>query len=504
MRFVSRLNKELQGKLVRYYQRGFRDAWHSFDREPWRHPWLTASNLKAMQDFSKAFRADVRRFREEHSKKPSKYGFVCNIANGMYTTAKALRPLGAEIELFLHPSDDFLMSQPEWEEFDGGIRAETSYAEAVKSGFKFPHLKGVIRSEVTGDWSSLSDMPSWVNSSDYFRWREFFSFLPFLNGVRDCDALFAIQSPYLAYLSSKPYVAVQMGGDIWYECSRDDQLGQLQRTAFSQAKLCVASNPWSYAFARRYGMRNMVYLPTLLNSADYSPGSSPYRREWEAETGGKFFVLTTARADDRFKGSDMALAAFAAFAKSNPDARLVALGWGADLEKQQSTAEALGISDKILVLPIVGKKRLISYLRAADCLLDQFVLGYFGMTALEAMACGLPVIMKLESVQFDAFSDAGAPPVFNASNPEQVVAALTALHSSPSVKTDASDRVREWFMHYSGNSKWGEAYIDILFAAANGYKFNFKSSPLRAQLGADEKQYHASELANAPAFPNYF
>jgi glycosyltransferase involved in cell wall biosynthesis len=490
--------------LVRYFQRGFRDGWQSFDRKPWHHPWLTSDNLRKMQEFSKAVRGDLRRFRETHPEKSSRYAFVCNIANSMYTTAKTLRPLGVHADLFPHPFDDSLMSQPEWEELDGSMQAGLSYTQALQSGLKFPELSGVIRTWVTDGWQLREDMPSWVKSSDYYRWRNYYSFLPMLRELRKYDALFAIQSPYLAYLASKPYIATHMGGDIWYECSRDDQLGRLQRTAFARAKSCIASNPWSYAFARRYGMRNMVYLPTLLNPSDYSPGKSSYRRQWEEETGGKFFVLTTARADDRFKGSNIALAGFAEFAKSNPDARLVVLGWGADQEKQQRTSETLGIADKILVLPTVGKKRLIAYLRAADCLLDQFVLGYFGMTALEAMACGLSVIMKLNATQFDAFSDAGPPPVFNAHDEKQVMAALTALASNASLRAEASRRSREWFMEYSGKPQWGEAYIDVLFAAANRYGFDFSSSPLVGALSAEEKSYHATELSKAPEFPNYF
>src|SRR5258706_12278207 len=45
-----------------------------------------------------------------------------------------------------------------------------------------------------------------------------------------------------------------MGGDIWYECSRDDAHGRLQRIAFASAKAFLVSNPWSFAHARRFEM----------------------------------------------------------------------------------------------------------------------------------------------------------------------------------------------------------------------------------------------------------
>jgi hypothetical protein len=38
---------------------------------------------------------------------------------------------------------------------------------------------------------------------------------------------------------------------------------------------------------------------------------------------------------------------------------------------------------------------------------------------------------------------------------------------------------------------------------ARNHRFRFHRSPLRQPLSAEERDYHATELANAPAFPNY-
>ena len=251
-------------------------------------------------------------------------------------------------------------------------------------------------------------------------------------------------------------------------------------------------------------MRNVAYVPTLLNAKDYSPGGSPQREAWHALKGGDFFVLTTARIDTLFKGTQLPIEAFARFAATHPGARLVIIGWGQDLDAQAARIEALQLANKVLVVPPAGKQRLIAYLRAADCLLDQFVLGYYGMTALEALACGLPTIARLEVQHYDAFSDAGCPPAMNAATVDGIVDALTTLHDKPDFRRDLAARSREWFMRYSGNEAWADVYLDLLGAAASGHRFDFRNSPLNTALGDEELEYHRQGLLQAPVFPNYF
>ena len=472
-----------------------RGNWHSFDRHPWLHPWLTHEHLREMAEFSRGILAEARRIRESHRHECYRYGFVCNIANSMYSTAKALRPLGADIDVFPHPADSFLMSQPEWEDYDGSVaQGINTLAEAQSQGIVFPEVERVIRTATAGRVPIYQEVGDFVSHRKYRTWQEYYGYLPTLRALREYDALYAIQAPYLAYLSERPY---------WFECSRDDLLGRLQRAAFSQANLLIASNPWSFAFARRYGMRNVVCMPTLLNPDDYAPGHPDLRESWRQEIGGTFFVLTTARADDLFKGSHVALEGFRLFSQKNPDARLLLIGWGADLARHAERIQQSGLAGKVLWLPPAGKRRLIRYLRSAHVLLDQFVLGYFGMTALEAIAVGTPVVMRLEADQYGDFLDAGPPPVMNASNESEIAAALRALSESQDFLAQAGEGNRQWFMRYSGGEDMRESYLDVLAATAAGHRFNYTRSPLQMPLSKLERDYHQEQLRLAPTFPNY-
>lgn len=480
--------------------------WHSFDRTPWKHPWLTTRNLGAARDFSASIRAEAERVAARAPSEQFRYGFVGNMANSLYSRAAPLRKSGLAIDVICAPGDHHVMSQPGWEEFDGTVPDGAETVAAMRArGMALPEVPGTYQFDVTSEWESapLRELPPFVRLRDFLRCRNFLGHLPTLAALQQYEALLVSQLPYLGYLSGKGYLAAQCGGDIWYESSRDDVLGRLQRRGFAQARTFLVSNPWSFAHARRFGLRNLAYLPLILDEEAYSPGESRFREEWREQTGGSFFVLSTARLDDAFKGSTVGLLGFAAFAREVPGARLVLVGWGSDRVRLIARLRNLGVAERTLILPLSGKRRVIAYLRASDCLLDQFVLGYYGATALEAMAVGLPVIMRLERAQYAALCETGAPPVLEAATPEGVCAQLRRLSRDHEHRQKSRMDHRTWFLQNHGSSRWANAYRTMLAAVALGHRFRFHRSPLSAPLAAEEREYQAAELQAAPTFPSY-
>lgn len=484
-----------------------RQAWHSFDRRPWQHPWLTPDNIRAFRAFSDEWLSRLEKRVERTLDRPGRtYAFAGNIANNLYSRAKAMGTRPVAIAIHPHPHDRFLMSHPSWEEFDGELLAPEidSVEKALAAGMPLPRVPCVVEQHSEPQPPAEDDLPAGMRLLDLKRYRAWLTYLPTIQALRDYDAILAVQAPYLAYLSGKPYVATQMGGDIWYEASRDDEYGRLQRESFSRAGAFMVSNPWSLSFARRYGMSNMVYLPYLIDENRYSPGEPECREEWRAATGGEFFVLMTSRVDYLFKGSDIAIRGFARFAAKVPQARLVITGWGSDQGRAAELFKELGIADKVHVVPIVGKKRLVRYLRSADCVLDQLSIGYYGAAALEAMACGRPVIMNLNQAQYDALLPEGCAPVCNASTEAEVTQYLRRLFEEPEWRAQSGERLRHWFLRTHDNRKWSRLYDAVLLGSALGRLPSFRGSPLHAGWDNAEAAYQAAELAAAPQFPNYF
>ena len=398
------------------------------------------------------------------------------------------------------------MSSPSWEEYDGIVPdGVANIDELMARGIDLPQVPDVYQFPDVPDWNALRR----DGLLPFLRWGDARKYYPYLSSsltlqaLQKFDAIWSTQVPYLAYLSNRPYLVSQSGGDIWFEASRGDLLGQLMRKSFVRARIFLASNPWSFAHARRFGFSHLIYLPMFLDETVYAPGVGNFRELWKAESGGSFFVLMTSRLDEKNKGSSIALEGFRQFALQHAGARLLAIAWGRDREVGERSAERWGIADRVIWLPLSGKARLREYLRSADCMLDQFVVGYFGATALEAMACGLPVIGRLERDQYDALCETGAPPILQAESATGILHQLVRLSNDEESRKSLASCHREWFMKNHSSQRWLPDYVAVLGNTAEERRSSYRGSPLKGSLSSEERAYHESGLRQAPQFPDY-
>lgn len=481
-----------------------RAAWVSYDRSPWRHPWLTVDNMSAFSQFSRGIFSELRSAIGEDHVVTGDFGFVGNIANISYMRASGLRRHIPNIDLHLPTFDRSLMSLPAWEDYDGDIEELGEDPVARLLELHLPERTSWL--ELSADWESKLRAGSYpfIDMEDVLAWPAYMPYAKGLKALNRHDALLVSQLLYFGYLSHKPYIVAPMGGEIWFDAARDDNLGRITRRSLERASCVLVSNPITLAHARRHGLNNCLYLPFVIDEERYAPGPAPeLRAEWEKKTGGDFFVLTSMRLDNEWKGAQIALDGFARFSRAYPRARLLVLGWGVDEAATRDRLEQLGVADKVLLLPIVGKVRLGRYLRSVDVAIEQFVLGYFGASGLEAMASGLPLIMRIEKAQYDGLVPDGSPPVLDADSADAVAAHLAMLYDKPERRREIGEDTRRWFLaNHSSNARWRE-YKLLLDAAAMGYRFDWRASPLSEALSAQETAYQGEQFAGAPPFPLY-
>lgn len=99
------------------------------------------------------------------------------------------------------------------------------------------------------------------------------------------------------------------------------------------------------------------------------------------------------------KGPDVAVRTLAEVRRTFPDARLVVVGGSSgsgegrtDPPRLRDLAASLGVQDAVELLPAQPQERLAGWYRAADLLLAPSRSETFGLVALEAQACGTPVV----------------------------------------------------------------------------------------------------------------
>jgi mannosylfructose-phosphate synthase len=112
----------------------------------------------------------------------------------------------------------------------------------------------------------------------------------------------------------------------------------------------------------------------------------------------------------RNKGYDLLLDAFAIVAPRIPDARLHLAVGGTEpnaseqkiLDELKAQAAALGLADRVKFSGFVADAELADHYRAADVFVLSSRYEPFGMTAIEAMACGTPTVITTHGGLFRA------------------------------------------------------------------------------------------------------
>jgi len=101
---------------------------------------------------------------------------------------------------------------------------------------------------------------------------------------------------------------------------------------------------------------------------------------------------------------------------------------GADVERRESWEQfsrELGVADRILYLP--RRKDVIAYYAAADALLAPSVYDTFPLMPMEAMACGLPVIISARTGVAEIVGPEDALVVSNPENTPELAAAMRRM-----------------------------------------------------------------------------
>jgi glycosyltransferase involved in cell wall biosynthesis len=263
--------------------------------------------------------------------------------------------------------------------------------------------------------------------------------------------------------------------------------------AFAAARFFVIGNPHPLGHCRRLGLTNAVYLPYPINDDIYCPSEGRARREWIERTGGDTFFLSTARIDKAVKGNAEELwQALGDVCRTRPGVRFVFLAWGhSAAELRQRIAGHADLKDRLLFLPPVGKKRLIDYYRSCDAVIDQFVYGYYGATALEAAAVGKPVVMHIRPEHYGPLYAGDVAPVSNATNPVEAAAEVAAIADSTDLRAEKGRQMRDWLVRNHGKERSGRRLMAILRMTADRVPTPpGLDNPLSDVESEAEKRYH--------------
>jgi hypothetical protein len=113
---------------------------------------------------------------------------------------------------------------------------------------------------------------------------------------------------------------------------------------------------------------------------------------------------------------------------------------------------------------------LVQYYRASDFVLDQFILGVFGLITPKALSCGAVVLTSYDDAP-NAWCFAEPPPVVHCRTEHEIVDAVAGLAANPERRRALSQRSRQWVLRHHAKG----TIVRILDAAMESARADFAS-----------------------------
>lgn len=268
--------------------------------------------------------------------------------------------------------------------------------------------------------------------------------------LTDHDVTFAyVYTPIYAMLQGMtPYIAVEIGTmrDLPFDGT---PMGKMLAMGYRLADHIVITNPDVVAQAKRLGLERYTFCPHPVDEDIFRPiaGEFPIRRELLAKHQAEFILIAPARQNWAVKGNDRLLQAFAQVLKKGVKAVLLIPGWGQEIGRSQELCKSLGIGSRVAWTAPVSEPVLTKYFQAADIVLDQFILGVFGLVTCKALACGKPVLTSYDKPTH-AWCFAEHPPVVNCSTAEEIYQAIMGFVQSPAKMAEYGAAARKWVLEH--------------------------------------------------------
>lgn len=330
---------------------------------------------------------------------------------------------------------------------------------------KFQRLTGIdARLRLQSDQLGTGDDPAWEDpelTSGYPAWIEFEavdSFAPRRKLKRILDILFRTvpreegidifhaqcTTPIMGQFQAPGRLVSHCVGSDLRELAFERSLnGYLMRRALAASRIVYFNNVDHPEYLDRLGIKG-EFLPNPMDLDRYRP--QPVARKFP---GRDFVVFHPVHIDWTYRGkkrsslkaNDRLIRAFARFAKDNPKALLVCLRYGVDIAATEALVAELGIGDNVKFIARLRKDALPEMMNGVDLIADQFHLGAMGGTAIEALACGRPLLTYLK-VELARRCYGAPPPVFNARSEDEIYAALKAARGGES--RSMGDAGRAW------------------------------------------------------------
>ena len=396
-------------------------------------------------------------------------GLFGNLANNAYILGKLLRK-EFDVKLTLFPYETFALGHPLWE--DCSLVLDWDFLMSGKTTRAFWDEKARELNWTMPDWVKQIDINTLTR--EQVLWKCVRSPTLAINaiingGKSQTEIKLALKNLHIiesfsesdfvtifgegvifARLSRVPFIAIPYGADLTISAFRTGLPGEMQRAAYAKASRILVGDPDFIECLDKLGLSDRwTYWPCPIDTERYAPTSASVDDDRVLQSlppscSDKFIFFMPCRHDFHWKGTDKAVRAFLRLCRVRDDAILITPSWGNDTATVRRIVRENKAEKSVVFLPyVLSKPRLIEFYRFSDVVLDQFVLGSYGTTTLEAMACEKPVIAHIESNKYRPHLGR-LPPNLQANLEQEIFEKMRWALENPELLPDVGKRSREW------------------------------------------------------------
>ena len=163
---------------------------------------------------------------------------------------------------------------------------------------------------------------------------------------------------------------------------------RVRKRCLKKAKAVLVCNHETQARMPRTYQEKILYFPVNGITAEDFSDQGPVPQQH----GSRFKVITAGRLH-RLKGFSLAVRAFGDFAEKHPESEMMIIGSGPEEKRLRRLISDLGLEDKVRILPWLPRGEVLANMRSSDVFLFPSFRDGGGAVVVEAMACGIPVVV---------------------------------------------------------------------------------------------------------------
>jgi len=161
----------------------------------------------------------------------------------------------------------------------------------------------------------------------------------------------------------------------------------------------------------------------------------------------------------KYKGVWVAFEAFKIFAKKHPDIKLLFAGSGPEEAKMRLKAKEWGLADRVEILGLVSEEQKIELMNKALGILQTSYKEGWGLTVIEAAACGTASIASNVSGLCDSVKDKETGLLFKAGSAADCAKKMETLYENPILRAGMESEAKS----YASSFDWEKAARETLF-----------------------------------------